>query len=263
MNNTTYLIISFSFLGLGAIVYFINIFQGKPAGDGLAILIICAALTAGMLMMYYIPQRRYKKASNLLSQQCDPDAFIEKMQKFLDKATQDRKTDSICVFRISLNSGLCAAGRFDEALSVMPDPSLIKKASLINQVHYHHNNFITYLHLGKSNQAELALAWLRDSLITLKNTKLRGLFSQHYQNDLIIFAVSKGNFDGAETAFQDQFVRAKNKLERVAAKFNQGRVHAHFGRTDEAREAFEYVLAHGNKLHVVSLARKALDALRP
>ena len=55
--------------------------------------------------------------------------------------------------------------------------------------------------------------------------------------------------------------KAESNYARVSTTLELGRVFAHFGRTDEARQAFEYVLSHGNQLHAVTQAREALAAL--
>lgn len=61
--------------------------------------------------------------------------------------------------------------------------------------------------------------------------------------------------------FQDTFDKAQNNYQLVSAMLILGRIHALFGRTEQARKAFEYVVAHGNKLLAVTMAYQELEVL--
>ena len=71
----------------------------------------------------------------------------------------------------------------------------------------------------------------------------------------------QGNFDSAEEVFKVAYELAKNKRMKVYAKYNLGGIYLHYGRTDEAKEALEYVINNGNKLAVAGKAREMLEGM--
>ncbi len=263
MNQRTYFVISFSFLGLGLIAFLIDVFKGKPDGDGLVILIIGFAITAFWLIRFYIALRRIKEVGNLLSQQCDPDAYIEKTQRLLDKATKGGHTANTLMFRLNLSAGLSAEGRFEEALAATPDTVLFKndRNGRLGRFTVNHNTYVAFLSLGNMEQAALALERLHDSLNALKDNKLYKMVQHLSQLDSIRFEMVNGHFENAENAYRNTFDKAKSNIERVSAMLRLGETYQHYGRNEEAREAFEYVIAHGNKLYAVTLAKQLLASM--
>jgi tetratricopeptide (TPR) repeat protein len=263
MNGKSYYIImavNFCFLAY----FLVPVLLGyETLEDNLAFIVLFSLTTSSMIGKQLCVNYRFKKVNNLLSQQCDPDAYIEETQKLLDKATKRGQTASISVFRINLNVGLVAAGRFEEALAVMPDPTLFKndRTGRVSRVTFHHNNFVTLLALGNMEQAALALAHMHDSLNVLKGDKLYEMALHHSQLDDIRFEMMNGHFENAEKTYRNVVDKAKSNIERVSAMLRLGETYQHYGRNGEAREAFEYVVAHGNKLYAVTLAKQHLASL--
>jgi tetratricopeptide (TPR) repeat protein len=143
------------------------------------------------------------------------------------------------------------------------DPSLFKKDRIGRSLQFifHHNHFTNFISLKMMGQAQQALLWLYDSMSAEKNGKLLNRMRRHYRQDYYLFEMENGRFDDAESVFQDMFDSAHDNYMRVYAMLALGRIHAHFRQIDRACQAFEYVIAHGNKLYAVTLAEKHLISL--
>ena len=236
----------------------------EPLNTGQAVLAALIPLLMLSFIRLYVVQRRFAKVNELLFDQCDPEAYIEHTRQLLAKAEKRGQTVNMQALRINLNAGLQASGRYQEALAVIPDASQFKdnRVGRMLRVAFHHNNFEALLALGNLGQAEMALAWLKDTLSTLKGG---GKQADHFRllarMDETLFAMARGRYESAETVFRESIDKAQNNYPRVSSMLELGRVYAHFGRTDEARAAFEYVISRGNKLYAVAQAREALSAL--
>ena len=110
-------------------------------------------------------------------------------------------------------------------------------------------------------QAALALANLHDSVDALKGDKLYGMALRQSQIDDIRLEMVNGHFENAEKTYRNVFDNAKSNFERASAMLRLGETYQHYDRNEEAREAFEYVVAHGNKLYAVTLAKQHLASL--
>ncbi len=263
MNGKSYYIIlaiNFCFLAY----FLVSALLGyETSSDNLTMIVLFSATTILMIGKQFLKNFKFKKIDNLLSEQCDPDAYIEKTQKLLDKAHKRGNIAHTLVFRLNLNAGFGAAGRLEEALAVMPDPTLFKndRNGRFGRVIFHHNNFVTLLNLGNMEQATLALAHLLDSLNALKRDKHYKMALHLSQFDIVRLEMANGQFGNAENTFRNMFDSAKSNIERVSAMLRLGETCQHYGRNEEAREAFEYVIAHGNKLYAVTLAKQHLSSM--
>jgi lipopolysaccharide biosynthesis regulator YciM len=73
--------------------------------------------------------------------------------------------------------------------------------------------------------------------------------------------MEKGVFDNAENFYNEIFHKASSNYEKTNAKFRLGKIYLHFKDTARAKEAFEYVVSHGNKLHIVEEANEYLKQM--
>jgi tetratricopeptide (TPR) repeat protein len=236
----------------------------EPLETGQVVLVVLIPVLIFLFTQNYVLQRRVLKVHALLFEQCDPEAYLEATSQLLAKAEKRAQTLNIQAQRINMNAGLQAAGRYQEALAVLPDASQFKdhRIGRLMRVVYHHNNVEVLIALGQLGQADMALAWLNDALGKLKGSaKQTARYQLIARMDAAQLRMTQGNFDGAEAVFREAIDKAENNYARVSSVLELGRVYAHFGRADEARQAFEYVLSHGNKLHAVAQAREALAAL--
>ena len=264
MNRVIYIIFLLVYLSLFALLLVPVIMGNETLEENLAGLI---ALTASLIFLVgytYFVYRKNKRIIALLDHQCNPDAFIEQTQRLYDKLKKKGPIPYVLLQRLNLGAGLCAAGRLDEALSVMRfDVALIKSDRLgrLLRFMYHQNHFACFISFRMLDQARDALLWLSDAVKAERDGKLLERMRRWYKNDYYRYEIENGRFDGAETVFQEMFDRADTNYHRVIAMYTLALVHEHFGQMDKAREAFEYVVAQGNKLHCVIFAKERLSSI--
>jgi tetratricopeptide (TPR) repeat protein len=264
MNKVMLILILILFPILLVLMLLPAILWQEPLDAGDVVLLVLIPLVIFLFARLYVIQRRFLKVNELLFDQCDPEAYLEATRQLLSQAEKRGQTVNIQALRINVNAGLQAAGRYQEALASMPDASQFKNNRIgrMLRVVFHHNNFEAFVALGNLEQAEMALAWLNDALPALKGSSKQTERSRLMARmDEALLAMARGRFDGAEAVFQEAIDKAQNNYQRVSSVLELGRIHAHFGRAEQAREAFGYVIAHGNKLFAVAEAQKELEAL--
>lgn len=265
--NRKYLIFTFTFYpSLIVVLVVLSLLWDEPlSGSTLWLLVIFAAVMLIAFIKYYIAWHRAVKINNLLFEQCDPDAFLAQMQKRLNKAMERDQTVNAVTLRLNMGAGLNAAGRFDESLAVMAYVDVrwfrrSREGRLLRFV-YHQNHCADFIDMKMMGPARDALLWLNDCVNAEKPGKARDRMIRHYRQDYYLYEMECGRYDGAEEVFQDMFDHAKNTYERVLAMATVGRIHEHFGRREQAREAYKYAAQQGNMLHAAAVARKKLKEI--
>lgn len=264
MNRAIYIIFLIVFIVALAVIFIPVALGTESMSDNLPPLVFLIVILLYFAGNIYFSYRRNKKIISLLNDQCDPDAFIAQTQRQLDKFQHRGNIPYVLLQCLNLGAGLSAAGRNQEALAAIQfDAALIKsdRFGRLMRLTYHQNHFACFISLGMLDHARQALLWLNDAIDAEKDSKLLEKLRRWYKNDYYRYEMENGRFDGTEAVFQEMLERAENNYHRVLAMYTLGLVHEHYGRPDKAREAFEYVLAHGNKLHVVTLAKQRLAAM--
>jgi tetratricopeptide (TPR) repeat protein len=276
MDKRPFVIIAAAYTALMAIVLAIDLSDPGASGDPIVLLVIYTVWLAVLMLVQYLHMRRLMKWLALLNDQCDPSSFLWQTERKLDRAVRWGQKTNICTHRLNMAAGLSAAGRYDEALATLPDFNQLRngRRGRMMQATYHHNAFCIFMGLGRLDEARQALDALRAALgdsaplmqppsgipgvSPAKTTQyLRWLCKL----DSVRYGMARGDFDGAEAVFQYALNKARDNHQRVSAALQLGRVYAHFGRMDEARQAFEYVIEQGYRLHAVAQARAELAAL--
>jgi len=227
------------------------------------LILIYAATILTLIIEYLVIFYRFRKDIKPLHMQCDPDAYLQRMGRRLDKALRWSLSEKeIALLRLNIGAGLNAAGRYSESLAAMGFVNVFRfKKGRENRVFrfvYHHNHFADFIEMKMMTQAQDALLWLNDCANAEKPGKTQNMMGRRYRQDYHLFEMECGRYDGAEEVFTDMFGNAKNTYERVMAMMTLAQIHEHFGRSDQARAAYEYVAEHGNHLYVAALARKKL-----
>jgi hypothetical protein len=260
MNRTPNVVLTAINIALVSVVLILYLTDPEPSIE--TIILITVSLVCWLLSLY-LNLRGNRKTLALLNEQCDPDAYLLKTQKLLDRAIRWGTTAEELTWRMTVATGLIAAGRYHEALYTLPDHRLFRNSrrGRLQQAFCHHNGFAVFLGLGMTDAARQALTMMHGAVGGLKPGKAQERLSHLYRLYYARYSMAQGDFDGAEAVFREAIDKAENNYARISATLELGRVYAHFGRADEARQAFEYVLSHGNKLYAVAQAREALAAL--
>jgi hypothetical protein len=250
-------------IALVSLILALYLSDPEPSVITIILIVLYAVSLACWLLSLYLNLRRLRKTLALLNEQCDPDAYLLKTRKLLDRAIRWGTTDDVLLWRLNVAAGLIAAGRYHEALYTLPDHRLFRdnRRGKLQQAICHHNGFAVFLGLGMTDAARQALTMMHGAAGGLKPGKAQARLSHLYRLYYARYTMAQGDFDGAEAVFREAIDKAESNYARVSTTLELGRVYAHFGRTDEARQAFEYVISHGNKLYAVAQAREELAAL--
>lgn len=229
-------------------------------------LYIFLCILAAFLLFYFsvslFMAKQFKKINSILFTDCDPQLYMSVCIDIIDVMTKVKRTVNFDHYRLNLSAGLIAAGRYDEAYE-----SLINFSSFMNSrigklssIVYYNNLCSVCLKLGKTDEAKYYLDCLAGCAAAL-NPRDHQKYIKYV--DLAQYGVNmaKGIFNNAESFYNRIFSKAASNYERAGAEFALGKVHLHFGDTSRAKEAFEYVIGHGNKLHIVEEAKEYLNQI--
>ena len=210
-----------------------------------------------VLASVHITQKHIAKISPLLLDACDPEKFLGAVVASLPPRRPKRADYT---WTMHLYEGQYAAGRYGDALAGLQYTIRFNKGrtGAYEKAAYHLNLAEVSIALGRLQDAERELD---ECLRLLESVKTPGKFDEilrrGYQNELNKLSIAQGLYDGAEF-FISYFDQAKNEYGRVGAKYHLALIYQHNGETEKAREAFEYVAEHGNRLHLAALARQQL-----
>lgn len=234
-----------------------------PINDGINGSIIVVALSAfgiiPLIIMMIRAGNPYIKLAALLNSNCSPEAFIIETQTMLSMEKVKKRPLDILKLTVYLSRGHYAAGRYEDALD-----ELMKAAgrfpahasrSMIAQ--FFHNLFLIYVELDKLDMARGALGRMVAAAHKLKG-KTGRLFKQRFIEGIYLIRVATGVFENAEDVFKNSFKSAQTNYERVLAAFTLGKVYGHLKKDAEEKDAYVYVVEHGEKLHIAKLAAEHL-----
>lgn len=213
----------------------------------------CNLLILAVLAIYT------ENIKRILYTRCDPDRYLSVMIKNYPKKHGKYPGYDIA---LKIVQGLCAAGRFEEALDELNKTDDFP-ASIFNESRKKfYYEYLVLIHTSLNNiaEAETALEALKQ-IAYYKDLSIarQKRIKKQYEDSAMLLGVAKGEFTGAEEYFTDKFKAAKNNFTRVTAKYYLGIIYSHFGDEAKASEAFEYAAANGSKLYVASLARGNRD----
>lgn len=204
----------------------------------------------------------FRRLLKVLTHQCDPEAYT-KLHRSIAAKLNVKKTLFQNQLRVYISTGLMASGKYNDAFNVLLTMAPFKdsKKGLLTEAAYHNNIALLYLHQKDNNSASLHLTALKQLMNSTNLLKKNPAISLTIAMEEKMIAMAKGNYDGAENIFRNVFDSAPTPYMRVTAMFSLGEVYAHFGQMDDAKAAFEYVAANGNKLYAASKAREYLQKI--
>lgn len=208
----------------------------------------------------HFTKKLVNKLTNFLFEECDPLKFIENVRKLniTDTNINTAIKLELCLAYMEINQSEKAKSILD-SVSNFPN----NKCGLLNKKIYYSNLFRYYLLF--TNDLEKTEAVFDEMMNFIKNCYL-------YKNDKLEYEtkykayfykleLKKGNYDGMEQYYTNQFETAEYMLNKVNIKFTLGKIYMHNHKAQEAKDAFEYVILHGNKLHAVQEAKQYLEQL--
>lgn len=212
----------------------------------------------GYIILFITHRHIVKKVSPLLLNDCDPEKFLGAVYASMPPGRPKRPQ---YIWTMLLYEGHYAAGRYADALDELIFLSGSKRGltNSFQKAGYQLNLAEVSTALGKLEEAGQALE--RCKLIFEHDkiyAKLKDSLQKTYRFELYKQQVAQSNDNGAEAVFKERFAEAQHEYNRVGAKYHLALFFQHTGKAEKAKEAFEYVVAHGNRLHIAALAREQL-----
>jgi tetratricopeptide (TPR) repeat protein len=217
----------------------------------LCLLLLFAASTG-------ITSAHVRRVNPILMERCDPEKYLGEVYNSMPSGGKKRPD---YLWTMMAYEGQYAAGRYGEALAELQQLTRFSKGrtGAAQKAAWFINLAEVSTALGRPEDAEKALA---DCLHILDHAeiawKLERILRKGYRQELCKLGIAQGRFEGAEEVFGDKLAQAKNQYERVGAQYYLGLAYQHSGEAEKAREAFEYAVEHGNRLHLAALARERL-----
>jgi len=217
-----------------------------------------------IILGHVVANKLNNKIISKLSEDCDPQAFINRYQKILG----ERKIPELRQYML-LN--LCSAyGYLGEEAEVQKILNELSGQRYFTQTGLGAQNKVAFMlqiasHNMFDKNVENAERAIENAKEVLENPKLHesvrarcyeGITAYKFEINML-----RGEYGGAEDYFTIAFDRAKTKLERVGAKYRLGTIYIHFGESEKAEEAFRYVVENGNKTYYVAKAKEQLAKL--
>lgn len=253
------LVLGWTITAVAAYILFFNnlpVFHTYPALMFLYFLIVIPLLYVAVPLY---ARTLASRINGILFDDCDPAPYIGIYEDIVAEFKNMNQPRMLPNLQISLSAGLAAAGRYSEAYETLKQCSVYgnSRASNISRVVYYNNLISVCIKLGVADEAEDSLDSMIKSIALLKQKDYKK-YERHLKRAQYIVNIARGVYDYAEKAFTNFFETSQNNFERAASKFSLASVYAHFGDIPRAKEALEYVIAYGNKLHIVEEAKRQL-----
>lgn len=211
--------------------------------------------------MYFLSSRMYKRMMDRLFEECDPPKLIEIVEKKSGiKKGRPLRADVM----LELSTAYLNSEHKEVAKQLLDSVYyfLDNGIGAGRRVVYYNNLFLYFLDVGDLASAENVLNDMRVSLDHPKLRKeARNTYFTAYTEKLFLLNMAKGYYGGAEQIFTVEYYRADTMYAKVKAVFTLGRIYRQQGRTEDAENAFRYVIEHGNKLYLVQEAKQCLDGI--
>lgn len=260
-----------SFVAMSVLVFLIGKVTAISEVPALQYAVFFASLFVVYLCVSSYRKSRINMINSVLYDGCDPENYVRIYGEFIGRLEDaDINTDigaydlklGFEFYWLELCEGMIALGEYDDALSILNDLASVKpqKQADIYGVSVQYNICTLCLKLGRTDEAENHLDSLIKAMAVLSAGKYKK-YEKLLKSAQYSVNIAKGEYDYAENAFNEAFEIAEKNYEKVKAKHDLGSVYIHFGDIARAKEAFEYVITNGNKLHVVEEARQQLKQL--
>lgn len=215
---------------------------------------------AGALLLNHIILRPAKQVMEDLNALCDPEPMLHWAEGELAyynrarwAAKKSRNYLTVCI--MDQAAALYALGRFHEAQALHQSLDLQTMRPRVQLVYYA-NAIAFHTSLEQLPQAEAALEQVQDLLAKEKKQVLS--IQDTLTVNRLSLAIAKGETQGVEAQLLPLLDRATTEYSRVTRHDLLAQLYLQEKRFAEARVHLDYVVAHGNKLHLRTQAVELL-----
>lgn len=224
-------------------------------------LTLCVFLAAAIIPPAVYLRSRMRRISDVLFKDCDPEKYNE-----LTSILVQKTKGSTRIWRLlELSYGLLCQGKYMEARAALENIPRFEATRTGRMQSMSCQLLLFMIHLGLKDlgNAEMYLKEFKRMIfdINMVKEKQRPALIKTSELAQASLDIAKGNFENAEQIFLEETQRSISNLTKVISKYTLGEIYMHYKRFEEAREAFEYIVAHGNKLYMVEQAREKLESL--
>lgn len=222
-------------------------------------LIAYAALNYLIAFLFtFIAQKRLKRIIDIMTEECDPYKFIEQI---LPLAQQKNRQNIKALLLTNLAAGYINAGDTVQAKTVLSDITKICTNNPIVRANI--CNLWAVLSINEDNTVGIPsmLADLLKYSNQIRQKKLKYTVLSSYNNLTARYNLLSGKTDGVEQVFKLQLENSTHLLEKNSAHYNLATLYIKQNRIEEAKQALQFVIANGNKLHLVTEAKEMLAEL--
>lgn len=229
----------------------------------LSVAIAIVLLLIGALGLEILARKRYFAKCSLLTDDCDPEAYRDFLLEILsNKISKDTKFE----IQLDLSYAHYLCGDFEQMKNILEALDLRQLKSKKENLKYeslkfeYYNMWLNYfLKFDDIESAEKVLGdidkWFLNSHEMVRNLKEGYVRTAH-----LSFESRKGEIPRVEEKVT-QYVSTDKLFYKVSGKNFLGKYYLRFGMTDKAKECFEFVVQHGNKLYMVKEAQSILKDL--
>lgn len=208
----------------------------------------------------------YKKMLALLTQNCDPPAYLTAADlQFRGKKIRSNVIRTM----LALNAVTAyeAMDRFEEAeqiLGGLGDPAAFgrERSRPLLQLAFHSMAATCCREDGNLENAAREIACMKTLLASgkLSAKRLETHRNTCHQQEYLL-KMQQGDFTGALEFFTQQEARAETRLKKVSLQLLLGKIHLHRNEPELARPCLEYAVRYGNRLAAVGHAKELLEKL--
>lgn len=229
----------------------------------LFIVLFAVVLFSWVVVYRLLAKRRNMKALQILTHQCDPEAFISKIQKLLQDRSARKRPTYLLGLQLLFVQGLIQSGKYAEAKAALP-PAPVNPISVSHRMlAIMHASLFSYifLHGGLFDNAVAAIEAMRSLADPKVLRKKYAAVQRTVSYSECLLALHRGQYEGMEVSLLRFFDTADSPLSRANVQANLGELYLQLNQPEKAKAAFHYAAEHGNKLYAAMLAREALNQL--
>jgi tetratricopeptide (TPR) repeat protein len=219
-----------------------------------------------LAVFHIIAFRKFLKINKFLDN-CDLENFTANCEKMLKTYTKIPKGPKrgITAIMLNLSTAYLWSGNSAAAAKILLMENYFfpnNKAGTEREFIYHNNLFRLYMQENDIPKATQALTQMEQILLTRKLTELdKHKYFNMFAEKRCMLNMANGNYDGCEQIFELAYEKGISTLSKVSAKYNLGKIYLHYGRTSDAKEAFEYVVSQGGSTYCKKKAIEQLEIL--
>ena len=205
-----------------------------------------------------IAQKRLKRITAIMTEECDPYKFIEQI---LPLAQRKNRQYAKTLLLTNLAAGYINADDMVQAKTVLSDIAKIGTNNPILRANICNLWVVIFLNENNISNIPSALADLLKYSNQIKQKNLKYTVLCLYNSLTALYNLLLGKTNGAEQVFKLQLENSTHLLDKNISHYNLALLYIKQNRIEEAKQALQYVDENGNKLYIATIARKKLAEL--